>query len=257
VESARLAGAGGGYGAEVTISFKDLCFDAADPVAVGTFWATALGHEVEVFDDGDTAVSGPHFPKIWVDAVPEPKVIKNRVHLDLRVPDVDALVDLGATVLAEHERWTVLADPEGNELCAFGDPEGEALAVGAPAKVFALCVDSDHPEELAAWWQARLGGILVPGSDGALRWIDDARGLEGLTFKCVRVADERVAKNRSHWDVTAVGADPRSEADQVAELVDAGATVLRPHDAEIRWTVLADPQGNEFCLFADGPTDAE
>ena len=237
----------------MTISFKDLCLDAADPVVVATFWAGALGHEVEVFEDGDAAVSGPNFPKIWIDAVPEPKVVKNRVHLDLRVPDVAALVGLGATILAEHERWTVLGDPEGNELCAFPDHHGEALAAGAPAKVFALCVDSDRPEELATWWQARLGGSLVPGPDGALRWIDSPRGMEGMTFKCVRVDDERVAKNRSHWDVTSVGADDRPEADQVAELVDVGAALLRPHDDEIRWTVLADPQGNEFCLFTDGP----
>jgi hypothetical protein len=240
----------------MTIAFKDLCLDAADPVVVATFWAAALGQELERRDDGDAAVLGPNFPTIWVDGVPEPKVVKNRVHLDLRVPDIASLVQLGATVLAEHERWTVLGDPEGNELCAFADPEGEALAAGAPAKVFALCVDSDRPEELAAWWQARLGGTLVPGPDGARRWIDGARGLEAFTFKCVRVGDERVAKNRSHWDVTSVGTDGRSEADQVAELVDLGATVRRPHDDEVGWTVLADPQGNEFCLFTDGPGNA-
>ena len=235
----------------MSISFKDLCLDAADPVAVATFWAAALGHEVEVFDDGDAAVAGPNFPKIWVDAVPEPKVVKNRVHLDLRVPDVAALVQLGATVLAEHERWTVLADPGGNELCAFPDPDGAAHDVGAPAKVFALCVDSDRPEELAAWWQSRLGGTLVPGSDGALRWIDGARGLEAFTFKCVRNADQRVVKNRSHWDVTSVGADDRPEADQVAEIVEGGATLVRAHDDEVGWNVLTDPQRNEFCLFTD------
>jgi hypothetical protein len=233
------------------LSFKDLCLDAADPVAVATFWAAALGHELEVFDDGDAAVSGPNFPKIWVDAVPEPKVVKNRVHLDLRVPDVAALVQLGATVLAEHERWTVLGDPEGNELCAFPDPDGSAHDVGAPAKVFALCVDSDRPEELATWWHERLGGTLVPGSDGTPRRIDGARGLEAFTFTCVRNADERVAKNRSHWDITSVGADDRSEVDQIAELVGGGATVVRPHDREVRWTVLTDPQGNEFCLFTN------
>ena len=235
----------------MAISFKDLCLDAADAVRVATFWAAVLGHEVEVFDDGDAAVRGPNFPTLWVDAVPEPKVVKNRVHLDLLVPDVAALVQLGATIVAEHDRWTVLSDPEGNELCAFADPHGEALGAGAPAKVFALCVDSDRPEELAAWWQARIGGTLLPGPDGTLRWIDGARGFEAFTFKCVRTSDARTTKNRSHWDVTSVGGDDRPEADQLAELVAFGATVLRPHDDEVRWTVLADPQGNEFCLFTD------
>jgi hypothetical protein len=238
----------------MAISFKDLCLDAADPVATATFWAAALGLQVEVFDDGDAAIDGPDFVRVWIDAVPEPKRAKNRVHLDLRVPAVDELVALGATVLAAHDGWTVLADPEGNELCAFPDPDGEARAIGAPARVFAICVDSDQPVELAAWWQARLGGTLVPGPDGGLRWLEGARGLDGLTLKFVPVADERVAKNRCHWDVTSVGDDERPEADQVADLVGLGATVLRPRDDEIRWTVLADPQGNEFCLFTDAAT---
>jgi hypothetical protein len=237
----------------VPISFKDLCLDAGDAIVVATFWAAALGQELERREDGDAAVVGPNFPTIWVDAVPEPKAVKNRVHLDLRVPDVGALTDLGATVLAEHEGWWVLGDPEGNELCAFADPDGEAAAIGAPARAFALCVDSDRPEQLAAWWHERLGGTLVPAGDGTRRWIEGPRGFEGRFLKFVRVADERVVKNRSHWDVISVGDDPRPEADQVEALVAAGATVRRAHDAEIRWTVLADPQGNEFCLFVDGP----
>ena len=53
--------------------------------------------------------------------------------------------------------------------------------------------------------------------------------------------DDRIVKNRWHWDVT---------TDDVAGLVAAGAVVVRPPDADIRWTVLADPQGNEFCAFA-------
>jgi hypothetical protein len=118
--------------------------------------------------------------------------------------------------------------------------------------VFALCVDSAAPVELAAWWQARIGGTLVPGPDGRLRWIEEARGMDGLVFKCVDVADERVAKNRSHWDL--IAPPGIAEADAVAELVAAGATVLRPRDPEIRWTVLADPDGNEVCLFTQDGT---
>jgi predicted enzyme related to lactoylglutathione lyase len=53
--------------------------------------------------------------------VPEPKTVKNRVHLDLRAADVDAeaerLVGLGARVLGRVEDWVVLADPEGGEFC--------------------------------------------------------------------------------------------------------------------------------------------
>src|SRR5690606_2223763 len=130
-------------------SFKDLCLDAADPAVVARFWADALGQELSVADDGDARVGGPRMPTLWVDAVPEPQAVKNRVHLDLYVPDVAALVDLGATVLAEHDGWSVLGDPEGNELCAFPvtSPE-QAPPAGAPARAFAICVDSADPVPL-------------------------------------------------------------------------------------------------------------
>jgi hypothetical protein len=50
--------------------------------------------------------------------VPEPKQVKNRVHLDI-YGDADALMRRGAILVAHHERWTILADPEGNEFCVF------------------------------------------------------------------------------------------------------------------------------------------
>jgi hypothetical protein len=59
-------------------------------------------------------------------------------------------------------------------------------------------------------------------------------------MKFVPVGDRRVVKNRCHWDVT---------ADDVEGLVAAGATLVRTPDEEVSWTVLADPQGNEFCAF--------
>ena len=62
--------------------------------------------------------------------VPEPRVGKNRVHLDLngnRATEVPRLVSLGARVIEEHEvpgtAWTVLADPEGNVFCVGEDDE--------------------------------------------------------------------------------------------------------------------------------------
>ena len=55
--------------------------------------------------------------------MPETKSVKNRVHLDLTADDpfgeVARLTELGATVVAEHERWTTLADPDGNEFCVL------------------------------------------------------------------------------------------------------------------------------------------
>ena len=69
-------------------------------------------------------------PAILFQKVPERKVVKNRVHLDLRgetmAGEVERLLALGATFIAERSlgesvRWTVMADPEGNEFCVSGD----------------------------------------------------------------------------------------------------------------------------------------
>ena len=54
--------------------------------------------------------------------MPEPKTVKNRIHWDVEAADVQPLLDRGATVLREPDDvicWHVLADPEGNEFCAF------------------------------------------------------------------------------------------------------------------------------------------
>ena len=81
--------------------------------------------------------------------VPEGKVAKNRIHLDVMAPDVDAeaarLVELGATRVADMEEygytWTVMTDPEGNEFCVArrrrrsrsGYPSSLASASPSPA----------------------------------------------------------------------------------------------------------------------------
>jgi hypothetical protein len=105
------------------------------------------------------------------------KTVKNRVHLDVYVRDVEALLELGARVLAEYRPQRVtLADVEGNEFCAFLDP---ALDDGPPARAFAVCTDSDLPEELAAWWAAQVGAEVRKGPDGTLRWLYGSAGWEG------------------------------------------------------------------------------
>ena len=105
---------------------------AHDKSAVGRFWAEALGWEVTNDDPGETNVEppgltypDPHAVYIDVLNVPEPKTVKNRVHIDLATTSaahqadlVARLQDLGATpadVGQGDVPWTVLADPEGNE----------------------------------------------------------------------------------------------------------------------------------------------
>ena len=222
-------------------AFKDLCFDAVEPWLPARFWATALGVEASDTDGSGAVLRDDRAPTIWVNAVPEPKAAKNRVHLDVYANSPGDLLRLGAKLLADHGPWAVLGDPEGNEFCVFPEMAG-GRGDGPPARVFALCVDSAEPEALARWWASVLGGDIGPGTDGTPRWLHGAAGLGAITMKFVRVSDERVVKNRWHWDVTTA---------DVEALVAAGATILRRPDDEIQWTVLADPQGNEFCSFVE------
>jgi hypothetical protein len=133
-------------------------FDAHDPEKLAVFWADALGYRVQSPPDGfdtwhdfaesmgipleergkisaivDPDGSGRRVLFLWV---PESKVAKNRMHLDLNVADpttsleerkasidaeVDRLINIGAMKIAEHggddQDWTVMRDPEGNEFC--------------------------------------------------------------------------------------------------------------------------------------------
>lgn len=113
---------------------------ARDDLAVGRFWAEALGWSV--FGPGETTYAGPagDFVRpdpvvVGVDVVPVPEAktaAKNRVHLDLATTSaahqaelVARLLALGATpadVGQGDVPWTFLADPEGNEFCVLAPP---------------------------------------------------------------------------------------------------------------------------------------
>ena len=213
--------------------FKDLCLDAGDPARLGAFWAAALGRTWQAEDNGDGRLTGPA-PQhtIWINRVPEPRTVKNRVHLDIYARELADLEALGATVLEPQRDWTIMADPEGGEFCAFLRPEVPA------ERLHGLVVDSADPEAQARWWGA-VYGAGVTENDG---WytLEDVPGMPILTMDFVPVPEPKSVKNRIHWDVTVPA---------VAPLAAAGATVLREPGGDIRWHVLADPEGNEFCAF--------
>ena len=110
------------------LEWEQLIVDAVDPVALGTWWASALGWVI-VNDDPEEFEIRPapeRLPGLLFARVPEPKATKNRLHLDLRPADqaaeVARLLDLGAThadVGQGAETWVVLADPDGNEFCVL------------------------------------------------------------------------------------------------------------------------------------------
>ena len=117
-----------------TSRLRDICIDCMDPHRIADFWAAVLGYTIrpsapEEPPDYSIALDPPEGGlRIWCNKVPEPKVVKNRVHIDINMPDAAELARLqrlGARVLHElHDtegrvKWTVMADPEGNEFCAF------------------------------------------------------------------------------------------------------------------------------------------
>lgn len=110
--------------------FKDLCIDANDHQHLADWWCQCLGYvrlqtddEVPMDAERPVPIVDPDGagPLIWVNPVPEPKTVKNRMHLDV-VGDVDTLLGLGARIVRAKETgrpWDVLADPEDNEFCVF------------------------------------------------------------------------------------------------------------------------------------------
>ncbi len=222
-------------------TFKDLCLDAGDPGVLGAFWAAALDLELHTQESGDTYLTGPTKEHtIWVNRVPEPKTVKHRMHLDLNVGSVDELTALGATVLdAESFRWTLMADPEGGEFCAFVR-EGEISQ-----RLYEVAIDTADSAEaahrIAAWWAELLGARLVD-DDRGFSYVDRVPGAPYDSLDFAPVPEPKTVKNRIHLDVTTADVD---------DLVAAGATILRAKDDEIDWTVMADPDGNEFCAFTD------
>jgi predicted enzyme related to lactoylglutathione lyase len=106
-----------------------LVLDCRDPDALAPFWAEALGY-VTVGSVENYVLLVPDArpgPKLLLQRVPEDKAGKNRMHLDIEVPEIEELANrlqamgaqrLRSDPLAEHgSHWILMADPEGNEFC--------------------------------------------------------------------------------------------------------------------------------------------
>ena len=210
------------------IAMAGLLVEAAQPAEVARFWASAVGGEIHTLLDGSVRVRGD-CPELTFYPQARPKTQKNRVHLDVYVAAVEPLLALGARILDEYLPARVtLADVEGNEFCAFLDAEA---GDSPPARAFAVCTDSNRPEELAAWWAPLVSATVGPAGDGTPRWLSGCAGWPDLVWKFVRVADRRAVPNRWRWTVRG----------DVEELIGAGARVKEAG-------VLLDPAGNEFYV---------
>ncbi|WP_456844487.1 VOC family protein [Cellulomonas sp. P5_C6] len=231
---------------------------ARDDAAVGRFWADALGWGVSSEGPGVTNVEPVGFA--WPDpvavcvdvvTVPDPGTVRYRAHLDLATTSaahhadlVARLQELGATPAGEGDGdvpWTVLADPEGNVFRVL-EPRPVDQDTGPIAAVVVHCAD---PRALATFWGEATGWTLHDVTDDRAR-LRSAAGV-GPYLELARTPDVATVRHRVHLDLLPYPGD--DQAAEVARLRSLGATDADVGQGDAPWKVLADPEGNEFCVL--------
>ena len=107
-----------------------------------------------------------------------------------------------------------------------------------------ICLDANDTEALAAWWSGALGWPVEPAEDDG-EWCLRAPAGQGPDWLFLPVPEGKTVKNRIHLDFT-----PDDQEAEVARLVTMGARHVDIGQGEQTWVVLADPEGNEFCVLA-------
>jgi hypothetical protein len=227
-------------------------FDANDHVALARFWAAALGWVYAEHEGYSSATGGDgSLHRLEFSDAPNVKQSANWMHFDLSSTSledqratVDRLVELGARHIdigqGPDPDHFVLADPEGNEFCVL-EPGNSFVDDGG----LLGSLTCDGSPAVGYFWSEALGWPLVwdQGDETAIRSRD---GGVFITFGGPREAPKR-AKNRLHIDIA-----PPEDGDQRAEvdrLVSLGATRIDIGQGDVSWVVMADPDGNEFCVL--------
>ncbi len=113
--------------------------------------------------------------------------------------------------------------------------------MSTPLRFASLTFDALDPERLGAFWAQLLRGRIVPGNDPPETLVEVPDSSAVMLF--LPVDDPTEGKNRCHPDLHT--ADLDAEVDRAVEQ---GATILARRQETSRWVVLADPEGNEFCI---------
>jgi hypothetical protein len=236
-----------------------MVIDASDPSGLAAFWAAALGWDVGLDEPDEAAVwpagfdyPGPEAVPLVFVPVPEPKAVKNRIHLDLATQStahqaelVGRLRELGAVPVDIGQGdvpWVVLADPEGNEFCVL-EPRPAYRDTGPVA---AIVVDSAVAAGLADFWTAASGWRLQHDRNGVVSLRSPSGAGPYLEF--LPSSDPKSAKNRVHLDVA-----PHKDEDHpaaVESLLRSGAVRADVGQGAVSWVVLEDPERNEFCVLS-------
>jgi predicted enzyme related to lactoylglutathione lyase len=114
--------------------WEQVVVDAEDPARLARWWAEALDYRIvhEAPDEVEIRRALDELPGLLFTPVPDKKMVKNRLHIDLRPEDqeseIERLVDMGARPVDDGHHdgdWVVLADPEGNEFCVLNAKKAE------------------------------------------------------------------------------------------------------------------------------------
>lgn len=238
----------------MSLRLVELCFDANDPARLARFWAAALRWTVA--DETPDAVrlvptDGTSFGLEFV-RVAAAKSSQNRVHLDLTTTSLHdqqetarLLIELGARHVdigqRPDERHVVLADPEGNEFCVIEPTNqflGECGRLGA--------INCDGTRAAGYFWSEALGWPLVWDKDEETA-IRTPTGTPALATWSGPPLMPKLGKNRLHFDVAPSAGG--SQFDEVARLVALGASKIDIGQGDVGWVVMADPDGNAFCVM--------
>jgi predicted enzyme related to lactoylglutathione lyase len=124
---------------------QNVAIDCADAYGLARFWSEVTGaplHPEDKPGDPEVDVLLPAGPVLHFNQVPEPKTVKNRIHLCLRPEttreeEVRRLLDLGAALVDDRREpdggagWAVLAEPEGNEFCVLRSESDRAATTSS------------------------------------------------------------------------------------------------------------------------------
>ena len=236
-------------------------FKARDDSALGQFWADALGWGVSSEGPGVTNVEPLDFT--WPDpiavcvdvvTVPDPETVAYRAHLDLATTSeahhaelVAHLLELGARTADVGQGdvpWTALTDPEGN-LFRVLEPRTIYRDTGPIAAVVISCAD---PRDMARFWSEATDWTLHEVTDDHAM-LRSSAGV-GPYLEFVRTSAVKAVCGRVHLDLMPYPGD--DQAAEVARLRALGATVADVGQGDVPWVVLADSEGNEFCVLTPG-----
>lgn len=252
----------------MSLRIESFTFDARDPKALATWWSEAIGWVICYESEDGVEVNlcerldedGTHpFPELSFVGDGNHDGGQERIHLDLnsfstadQEATVERLLEMGATRddvgQAADAPFVVLADPEGNHFCVL-DPRPEYAHLGSVAGYTVAAHDAAAIRDV---WLAATGWDLTRDDPGYV--VLTPPGGTGAPIEIITrptmPADDR--KDRIHLDVAPGEYDDQGEV--VAQLLAVGArrADIGQTGAE-SWVVLADPEGNEFCVLSPRP----